>query len=381
MKIRELLAEAAAPAVGRKYQHIEDLVFTNGSDGGLHAVERLRSMGQQGGTIELKWDGSPVIYWGRDEQNRFSMIPKNAWEYLKRGKSEVAPGVPTAMYSPEDIKNFVLGTGKPGTPEQATQRQAFAQELMDLWPYFESVSPKRGYVEGGLLFYPSKPAQLNPQTQEYDFTPNITAFHIPVGSKLGQRIKNAKIMVAVTGFYDTLGSGEEGRYPNAEQLSTPDVIVQGTTYVEKAPGVEDAGLTKAEQFISTNAAAIDMFLAPKPGLSKPGDILYKFYNQNLRIPGVKNKFQEWVTANVSAGQAQKILADQTGLNAVLHAVEMLSREKLQMINKLSAGTHGDIRQTKPEGYVQAHPGTPFKKDLPGQFVKAIDQANWAPRRD
>ena len=380
MKIRELIIEAAAPTVGRKYQHIEDLVFTNGSTGGLHAVERLQSMGTQGGTIELKWDGSPGMYWGKDEQGRFSMIPKNAWEYLKRGKTEIAPGVPAAMYSPEDIKSFILGTGK-ATPEQMPQREAYANEMMSLWPYFEKVSPQKGYVEGGLLFYPSKPAQLNPTTQEYDFTPNITAFHIPVASDLGKRIKNAKVMVAVTGFYDTLGSSEEGRFPNAEQLSTPEVIVQGTTYVEKAPGVEDAGLAKAEQFITANAAAIDGFLAPKPGLSKPGDILYKFYNQNLRIPGVKDKFQEWVTANVSAGQAQKILADQKGLTAVLTAVDMLSKEKLQMINKLSAGTHGGIRQTKPEGYVQAHPGTPFKRDLPGQFVKAIDQANWAPRKD
>jgi len=380
MKITELLSEAAAPTVGRKYQHIEDLVFTNGSNGGLHAVERLQSMGTQGNTIELKWDGSPVMYWGKDEQGRFSMIPKNAWEYLKRGKTEVAPGVPAAMYSPEDIKNFIMGTGK-ATPEQAPQRQAYAEEMMSLWPYFEKISPQKGYVEGGLLFYPSKPAQMNPSTQEYDFTPNITAFHIPVGSELGKRIAKAKVMVAVTGYYDGLGSGEEGRYPNAEALSTPDVIVQGTTYVEKAPGIEDAGLKKTEQFITANAAAIDAFLAPKPGLSKPGDILYKFYNQNLRIPGVADKFQEWVTANVSAGQAQKILADQKGLNAVLQSVDMLSKEKLQLITKLSAGTHGGIRQTKPEGYVQAHPGTQFKRDLPGQFVKAIDQANWAPRRD
>lgn len=379
MKIVELIYEAGA-SVGRKYQHIEDLVFTNGSTGGLHAVERLQSMGQQGGTIELKWDGSPVMYWGKDEQGRFSMIPKNAWEYLKRGKMELDNGVPTAMYSPEDIKNFVLGTGRT-EPGKEKQRQAYAEEMMSLWPYFEKVSPQKGYVEGGLLFYPSKPAQLNPQTQEYDFTPNITAFHIPVASDLGKRIAKAKVMVAVTGFYDSLGSSEEGRYPNAEALSTQDVIVQGTTYVEQAPGVEDKGLAAAEKFITANAAAIDAFLAPKPGLSKPGDILYKFYNQNLRIPGVKDKFQEWVTANVSAGQSQKILADQNGLNAVLQAVDMLSKEKLQLISKLSSGTHGSIRQTKPEGYVQAHPGTPFKRDLPGQFVKAIDQANWSPRRD
>jgi hypothetical protein len=379
MKIRELVLEAG-PAVGRKYQHIEDLVFTNGSTGGLHAVERLQSMGTQGGTIELKWDGSPVVYWGRDEQGRFSLIPKNAWEYLKRGKTEVSPGVPTAMYSPDDIKNFILGTGK-AEPEKEQQRAMFAQGMAELWAYFEKVSPPKGYIEGGILFSPNQPAQLNPSTQEYDFKPNITAFHIPVGSELGKRIAKAKVMVAATGFYDSLGSSEEGRFPNAEQLSTPDVIVQGTTYVEKAPGVEDAGLKKAEQFITANAGLIDGFLAPKPGLSKPGDILYKFYNQNLRIPGVKDKFQAWINANLSAGQAGKILADQRGLNAVLNAVELLSKEKLQLIGKLSAGTHGGIRQTKPEGYVQAHPGTPFKRDLPGQFVKAIDQANWAPRKD
>ena len=389
MKLREFfnvkpaalkkIAEAG-PAVGRKYQHIEDLVFTNGSNGGLHAAERLRSMGSQSGTIELKWDGSPVVYWGRDEQGRFSMFPKNAWEYLKRGKTELDNGVSTVMYQPNDVQNFILGTGKPGTPDQEKQRKAFAREMTDLWPYLEKSSPPKGYVEGGILFSPINPAVFNPQTQEYDFTPNITAFHIPKNSDLGQRIAKAKVMVAVTGYYDSLGSSEEGRFPNAEQLSTPDVIVQGTTYVEKSPSLDDSLIDRAEAFIETNAAGIDAFLAPKPGLSKPGDVLYKFYNQNLRIAGVKEKFKDWATQNLSAGQAGKIIND-PNLERVLDAVELLSSAKMDLINKLSAGTHSGIRQTKPEGYVQAHPGTPFKRDLPGQFVKAIDQANWAPRKD
>ena len=59
---------------------------------------------------------------------------------------------------------------------------------------------------------------------------------------------------------------------------------------------------------------------------------------------------------------------------------MLTIEKMNLINGLSKGTHGGIRQTKPEGYVQAHPGAQFKNDLPGQFVKTIDQANWAPEK-
>lgn len=379
MRIQELLLEAG-PSIGRKYQHIEDLVFTNGSHGGLHAVERLRDMESSGGSIELKWDGSPVVYWGRDEQGRFSLIPKNAWEYLKRGKAEVAPGVPTAMYSPKDIQRFILGTGKSTTDEEQHQRQAYAQSMSELWAYFERISPQKGYIEGGILFSPEQPAQLNAKTNEYEFQPNITQFHIPAQSKLGKRIKTAKVMVAATGYYPTLGSSEETRFPNAEQLSTPDVIVQGTTYVETAPGANTKDLDNIEKYITKNANLIDNFLAPKPGLSKPGDILYKFFNQNLRIEGVKAKFQDWAAKNLSQGQAQKVVND-PGLEVVLDAVEMLTKEKQQIIAALSSGQHGDIRQTKPEGYVQAHPGREFKRDLPGQFVKAIDQATWAPRKD
>ena len=387
MRAREfILKEAAAPSIGRKYQHIEDLVFTNGSTGGLHAVERMQSMTTQGGTIELKWDGSPVVYWGKQD-GVFYMIPKNAWEYLKRGKNQLDSGVSTAPTSPDEVSAFLLGTGK-ADPAQEAQRKQYAKQLSSLWSYLEQASPEQGFVEGGILFYPgTKPngetakAVLNKQTGEYDFTPNITTFHIGKDSNLGQRIKTAKVMVAVTGFYDTLGSGEEGRFPDAESLSTNDVIVQGTTYVEDAPGLEATDLSNVESYISTNAQLIDNFLAPKAGLSKPGDILYKFYNQNLRIPGIKQKFVDWVKTNVSQGQSQKILADQAGLDAVLNAVEQLTNAKLEMIQGLSAGTHSGIRQTKPEGYVQAHPGEKFKNDLPGQFVKSIDQGNWAPRKD
>ena len=377
--------EAAAPAIGRKYQHIEDLVFTNGAQGGLHAVERMRYMSSQGGNIELKWDGSPVVYWGKQD-GVFMMIPKNAWDYIKRGKTELQNGISTIPRSAEDVQKFLMGTGK-ADPEQIAQRRQYAKQISSLWPYFEQASPEEGFLEGGLLFYPgakpdgttAKPV-LNSQTQEYEFTPNITTFHIGKNSDLGDRIRSAKVMVAATGYYESLGSSDEGRYPDPESLSTQDTIVQGTTYVEQAPQFTENSLDSVQEYIKENANLINNFLAPKPGLSKPGDLLYKFYNQNLRIPGIRQKFVDWVTANTSAKQADMILKDRAGMDAVLTAVELLTRAKLEMINNLSSGTHSGIRQTKPEGYVSAHPGTPFQNDLPGQFVKAIDQANWAPRK-
>jgi hypothetical protein len=373
------LKEATAnPTVGRKYQHIEDLVFTNGSNGGLHAVERLRHMTSKGGSIELKWDGSPVVYWGRDEHGKFHMFPKNAWEYLKRGAHETKSGVRTMMNDADDVAQFVLGTGTV-QPGQESHRQQFAMGMAELWPYFEKISPKKGYIEGGILFSPLNPPQLNDSTHEYDFKPNITEFHIPQSSALGEKIAKAKLMVAATGYYTHIGA-EEARYPNAETLSKDDVIVQGTTYAENAPQVDDTGLKHAEDYIKQNKAAIDSFVAGQPGLSKPGDVLYSFFNQNLRVAGVKQKFAQWANEKLSASQAQKVLSH-PGLDAILTAVELLTHEKMKVIGALSSGTHGGIRQTKPEGYVQAHPGGKFKNDLPGQFVKTIDQANWAPRKD
>jgi hypothetical protein len=109
-----------------------------------------------------------------------------------------------------------------------------------------------------------------------------------------------------------------------------------------------------------------------------GDILYKFYNENLRVAGVKEKFKGWAEGAMAAKKIPKSrtteILNNPGLDAVLTAVEKLSAAKMDMHKRASAGTHSGIRQTKPEGYVYIDPVT-------GQHVKAIDQATWAPRKD
>lgn len=381
MRITALLE--AAGQVGRKYQHIEDLVVANGSHGGLHAVERMRNMVDNYGTIELKWDGMPVVYWGRDDSGTFYMIPKNAWQYLKSGTMQTKAGAPTLTKSPQDVMSFILGTGG----EADAKRTQFAKQFASLWPYFEQASPQRGFLEGGLLFYPgTKPdgqtamPVLNQKTNTYDFKPNITTFHIPTDSQLGQRIANAKVMVAATGYYDKIGSAEEGRFPNAEQLSTQEIIVQGTTYAEAMPGVDTSYFNQIEQFISSNAQKIDNYLSPKPGMNNPGGELYNYLNQHLRTSGLLRDFPAWAQSNLSAKKAQMLLGDTEGLKATLGAVEGLTNAKMQLIKSLSLGLHGGIMQTNPEGYVQAHPEINFKYALPGQFLKLIDQLNWQPRK-
>jgi hypothetical protein len=325
---------------------------------------------------------SPVVYWGRDEQGNFGMFPKNAWQYLKSGKTETSSGASTVMRSPNDVKAFVMGTGS-GDPKA---RQQFANQFASLWPYFEKISPKQGYLEGGLLFYPgNKPdgtsamPVVNRETNTYDFTPNITTFHIPVDSDLGKKIAKSKVMVAATGYFPTMGSSDEQRLPNAESLSVPGVIVQGTTYVQEPVPLDTQGLDSMEKFITSNAKLIDNYLAPKPGLSNPGGELYSYLNKHLRTEGLLADFPEWANANLSPKKAQTLLSDPKGLKATLGAVEGISKQKNVLINQLSQGLHGGIKQTKPEGYAQAHPGKQFNYDIPGQFIKTIDQTNWSPK--
>lgn len=64
MRAREILTEAAK--VGREYQHLEDLVFAEGSAGALRAASILQRLGQDSNDVAIKWDGNPTIYWGRD---------------------------------------------------------------------------------------------------------------------------------------------------------------------------------------------------------------------------------------------------------------------------------------------------------------------------
>lgn len=372
MKIQQLLE--AAGQVGRKYQHIEDLVIANGSAGGLHAVERMKDMVDHYDSIELKWDGMPVVYWGRNEQGVFQMIPKNAWAYLKTGKTQTGSGASTIMNSPKDVYNFIMGTGSGDD-----SRGGFAEMFAKLWPYFEKISPQKGFIEGGLLFYPGAEPKLNPRTKTYDFKPNITTFHVPVDSDLGRKIKSAKVMVAATGYYASY-TAEESRFPNAEQLSTPDVIVQGTTYAEQLPGISTSGLDKVEQFIKANAQIIDNYLAPKPGLKNPGGELYMYLNQHLRTSGLVRDFPSWAQQNLSEKKAQTLLSDKQGYEKTLGAVEALTNEKMNIIKSLNSAVHHGIMQTNPEGYAQAHPEVNFNNPLPGQFVKMIDQLNWKPRK-
>lgn len=50
--------------VGREFQHLEDLVFIEGSKGARFAVDVLENLAKDTSDVMVKWDGIPTIFWG-----------------------------------------------------------------------------------------------------------------------------------------------------------------------------------------------------------------------------------------------------------------------------------------------------------------------------
>lgn len=387
MKCREFLTEAAAPSIGRKYQHLEDLVYTNGSQGALHAIERLRRLAQDYGSIEVKWDGSPVVYWGRDDSGKFYMYPKNAWAYRTRNKDKTTDGVSTVMDSPRAVEKFITGTGDAKTAEQVLARKSYAKMMAMLYPVFEAATPEnfRGFVEGGLLFYPEKPAVY--RDGEYHFKPNVTEFAVRGDSDLGERIRLARAGVAVTGYYPGIGADESRLDARkiAQLNGTEGLVVQGPVFVERAPKISTNTLDLLKRLqadILKNRQIIDNYLAAKPAVKSPGAKIYDFMGDQRKtnFAALDAAFPQWAKNNLSEKQAAAMLEDEAGYTAVLRTVALLQQIKDSMIDQFLEQTkeHSVIRQVNPEGFAQAHQGG-YEFDLPDQFVKYIKRKEWQPR--
>ena len=146
MKPSDFLTEAAAPKVGRKYQHIEDLVLSDGSHGGLHAIERLKHMGEEGGSIELKWDG--CVH--GDSVLLTSIGEMRIEDFLKINDPSVtvmAKNIESGINSFTEVLNKIKSLGIKEWVEVSLENGSSIRLTED----HEVLTSNRGWVEAGKL--------------------------------------------------------------------------------------------------------------------------------------------------------------------------------------------------------------------------------------
>jgi hypothetical protein len=354
-----MLTEAAK--VGREYQHLEDLVFVDGSAGALEAADILDKLGTDSSDVAIKWDGNPTIYWGREPNGQFVLVGKNGWG---RNKSTSA----------DDLSNFIKNSGK-----GEEWREKFGNDMAGVFNVMEAATPSdfRGYVYGDLLYHPGKPFATT--EGKIQFTPNLVTYTVDTKSQLGDRISKSQVGVVVHTRYEEFGSASGQPISDVQELNSNDVVVLGQTYVAHQPKVNTSEVKTIRATAQKNAQLIDTFLAPVAGLSDMKNIIYTYVNHMTRtqqLKNIENGFFDWLsTSKVSPNKQAKIQemnkASPKALPTIFGLVKQIMAAKDHIIDQLD-NADADVKastkgQQGGEGYVAL-----------GSKTKLVPRTRWQP---
>lgn len=362
-KKNESVNEAEAPApkkVGREFNHLEDLVFTE-PNGAQRAIQILKDLAKPESKISIKWDGNPTVYWGRDDDGTFRMVGKNNWG-REEGKSS----------SPDELKQFIMSRGK-----GEDWREKFASDMASLWPIFEAGTPKdfRGYIYGDILFHPGKPYDSG--NGKIMFTPNQTTYEVKATSPIGQRVGKAKIAVAAHKHLDFFGDKTGEDIEDVKALNAnPELLVFGLTYVSHKPAVNADNLGKIES-MAKNQPAIDKFLAPAAGMGYLQSEIYTFVNSQSKAKQLDN-----ISAEAFFNFLQKTPTKATKIKAHSDANPGVLDKLFDLVKEIMAAKNEVIRELDAaQGDITAHTGgKPGGEGYVAGGSKLVPRDRWTPFR-
>ena len=342
-----------------RIQHAEDLIFFQGSAGASRAIEALRSMtGDNHKAVTLKWDGSPAIVFGRDENGTFVFTDKGG--FMKKGGVERAT-------SPKEINSVLLGRSG-GKHKDDPNRIAFAKNMANIFSMYEKATPKnyRGFFKGDLLYYQT------PQIKEnyYIFKPQIVQYAVYKDSELGKRIGQSVTGIVIHREVDA--SGNEGPFKNIDifQDQTTVLVVPSITTTQPVK-INTGVLDQLQLMVKKNAARIDKLLDPNTLTQKQmkgfPELLYAYMNSKVDsgLTNLGSDFIPWlesreqVSAKMKSKVNEYIQENSSAFMSLWNVVSSIMKTKDGIINKFDR-QESPIKQSingKPggEGYVMAHP--------------------------
>lgn len=348
--------------------HPEDMVFDDGSAGAKKALSGLVHTANEPHAVTIKWDGSPAVIFGRDEDG-FVLTDKSGFSSKKTN------GMPR---SASDLKNMLF-MRKPND----AGREDYANSIAALWPLLERVVPKdfRGYLQGDLLWTKKPPVEDG----HFVFQPNKIRYAIPVESPLGKLIDGSKAGIAVHSRFDSRDDPQPYPISDLDELNLntiPQVVVMGADVndLEATPLPSDL-IKKLDAIIAKFTPSIDAFLdssaLAKNKISDLPDLMKRYVNQRAYsgqrgLEDAAQGFIKWIegpnsgiTANKRANISQWIADNKKGYQAVWGIAAQLlalkyhikSNIDIQSSDKIQASLRGVPGH---EGYVTDTPFGKFK---------------------
>ena len=257
-------------------EHLEDEIINNGYEGGLNAVEFLKSLrnmltGSSKSKVNLsvKWDGAPAVFCGINPENGKFFV----------GSKSIFNVTPKINYTQADIRRNHEGG-------LADKLSVCLKELPKL--------NIRGIVQGDLLFTPGDIKSVSIRGENaIAFRPNTITYAVPENTDLAKKILQAKLGIifhtTYTGRKMTDLKASFGVNVN-RFTKTPSVFFDDASYKD-ASGVATFSATESEQYdsllrmamgsISKGKRILDL-LKRQTNLLSVGARLKIFFNTMIR---------------------------------------------------------------------------------------------------
>jgi len=367
-----MLLEAASARI----QHPEDLIYWDGSKGAERALQVMDKAAKDPSTTSVKWDGSPAVVFGVDENGNFILTDKSGFTAKGYdGKAKSAKEIET-MFKNRAIKS----AEKSGTKPNFT----FAKSMANAYDVFKKSWPKglTGYFKGDLL-YQSKPEVID---GEYVFKPNITTYKIAVNSELGKQITKSEVGV-IPHVYQTLDGKESGVKDAKQYKFNPagGLMVFSPVFPKSGAKIDNKMMSAAKSAVSSAKSAdklLDKSKLSQEKMTDYADMLYKFTNSKAASMNTLSskefiKFLE-NEKTISDGKKAKMIEysqqNQSDLEKIFNAVKAINDLKNSIIAQLDSqdtGVKASIGdESGGEGYVISDPSGPIKLVNRGGFTAA-----------
>ena len=378
-------------------EHLEDEIINNGYQGGVNAVEFLKSIrnmligsSRRKLNVSVKWDGAPAVFCGINPENGRFFV----------GSKSVFNVTPKINYTQSDI------------------RKNHAGGLVDKLSVCLKELPKlgiKGVVQGDLLFTPGDIKSVSIRGEDaLAFTPNTITYAVPENTDLARRIKRAKLGIifhtSYTGKKMTDLKASFGVNVN-RFAKTPAVFFDDASYKDSS-GVATFTTTENEQYDSMLRMAMGSLgkgkrvldlLKRQTNLLSVGARLKIYFNTMIRqgqtIANVKNiqkDFRKYYAqvlddemSNKKTANAKRKYAEirNAGLrfidsneNEIYFAIASyvtLQRVKNFLVNKMNQIKSIGTFLQKGNGFVVTNPEGYVAVDRIGNAVKLVDRLEFS----
>ena len=379
-------------------EHIEDLVITNGFEGGKSVVEyfkgllvTLQGTSSEAVAVSVKWDGAPAVICGTNPDNGKFFV----------GTKSVFAQNAKINYTKKDIAR------NHGTDD-------LGQKLLKCLVHLQKLNIQE-VIQGDLLFTDNDITRKNIKGKPHiTFTPNTITYAVEEQSELGKQIDAAKLGIIFHTTYngDTLADMTASGGANVESLSkNPDVFFDNATYKDvsgsaKFTAKETAqfmnGIDKLESLLTNvprnltdqlgqNNDFVGYFQMYINAMVKDGKLPT---NINEYLRGFKEFYNARMQQQIAGLKAQKALALRQDkmkqmpqflarvrkpLQAMLTFYKAVQTMKGFVLNKMNqamaigsfAQTDNGLEVTDPEGFVAV--------DKTGNAVKLVDRLGFSRR--